>query len=421
MPRLLSAISWGLILAFALAGCARRCACVNGGGTSSAAVAPMPTETRAERGSIETDTTALVSYEEVDRALGSPPSPAGYRVLRAVEVQCLAAANAPIAKLYDAESEAVLANSNRRGQRAAVALSRLMAYRAVDERNKAAAAALELFYSLAEAEANRDILQRSVEQIDRAAANLEELKRSGLKVPDDQSAFRRQKLDWLDRQIQLSSAIRKIQWQLQQLCGFEMDQTTPIWPEADLTVIVTPVDAEAAVLEGLANRADLGALQMLAGSLDADTLPAVRSGMQAFSPGLGASIAAKRLLGDRSADYGEARSRQSQLAQAQVDAELNVTWEIREAVWNIETRLREIAVAGERQEVWRQRGAALEEKRESNGVTAFDLAAARLELHRAESELVHRVIAWKIAQVKLEQAQGLLAVECGYGLPGCCR
>ena len=421
MPRLLSAISWGLILAFALAGCARRCACVNGGGTSSAAVAPMPIETRAERGSIETDTTALASYEEVDRALGSPPSPTGYRVLRAVEVQCLAAANAPIAKLYDAESEAVLANSNRRGQRTVATLSRLMAYRAIDERNKAAAAALELFYSLAEAEANRDILQRSVEQIDRATANLEELKRSGLKMPDDQTALRRQKLDWIDRHIQLSSAIRKIQGQLQQLCGFEMDQTAPIWPEADLTVTVTPVEAEAAVLEGLANRADLGALQMLAGSPNADTLPAVRSGMQAFSPGLGASIAAKRLLSDRSADYGEARSRQSQLAQAQVNAELNVTWEIREAVWNIETRLREIAVAVERQEVWRQRGAALEEKRESNGVTAFDLAAARLELHRAESELVHRVIAWKIARVKLKQAQGLLAVECGYGLPGCCR
>lgn len=421
MSKLLSAISWGLILASALTGCARRCACVSGGGTSSAVVAPMPTETRTERGSIEMDTTALASYEEVDRALGSSPSPTRFRVLRAVEVQCLAAANSPLAKLYEVESEAVLANSSRRGQQAAVTQSKLMAYRAVDERNEAAAAALELFYSLAEAEANRDILQRSIEEIDRAAANLEELKQSGLKMPGDRSAFRRQKLDWLDRHIQLSAAIQQMQGQLQQLCGFEMDQTTPIWPEVDLTVIVTPVEAEAAVFEGLANRADLGALQMLAGSSDADTLPAVRSGMQAISPGLGASIAAKRFLGNRSADDGEAQSRQSQLAQAQVDAEQNATREIREAAWNVETRLREIAVAKQRLEVWRQRIAALEEKRKSDGVTAFDLAAARLELHRAESELVHRVIAWKIAEVKLKQAQGLLAAECGYGLPGCCR
>jgi outer membrane protein TolC len=143
--------------------------------------------------------------------------------------------------------------------------------------------------------------------------------------------------------------------------------------------------------------------------------------MQALGPGLGASIAAKRLLGDRSADDGEAQSRQSQLADAQVEVEQNAGREIREAAWNVETRLREIAVAKERLEIWRQRVADLEQKRETDGVTAFDVSAARLELLRADGDEVHRVIAWKVAQVKLKQAQGLLAAECGYGPPGCCR
>jgi hypothetical protein len=78
-------------------------------------------------------------------------------------------------------------------------------------------------------------------------------------------------------------------------------------------------------------------------------------------------------------------------------------------------------VAKERFEVWQQRKKDLTEKRQTGGATAFDLSTVQLELLRAESDMVHRVIAWRIAQAKLKQAQGMLAAECGYGLPGDCR
>ncbi len=416
-------VTTGLLLAAALlAGCAqRRCTCMGGSGVGGNPVAPLPTEMRAERGSINPDLSALASYEAVDRALSPPPTPVQYRVLRAEEVQCLAAANAPLAKLYASESEAVLAGADRRSQSSAPTLSRLMTFRAIDQRNQTAGTALELFYSLAEAEANRDFLDRSIAEVDRAAANLDQLKQSGLKIPVDRTSLQRQKLDWLDRRIQLHSALRQMRGQLQQLCGFDADETTPIWPEADLTVTVTLTDAQAAIVEGLANRADLGALRMLGGSLSGDTLPAARSGMQTLSPGLGASLIGRRLFGSQSYSEAELQTRQSQLAQAQADTERTAGREITEAAQNVETRLREIAVAKERWDVWRQRVAELKEKRETDGVTAFDLSIAQLELLRAEGDVVHRVIAWKIAQAKLKQAQGLLAAECGYRLPDGCR
>jgi outer membrane protein TolC len=422
MSKLLAAALSGLIVALALAGCAHRRDCVVNGGTAAPAASPAG-EIRAGRGSLGPDLSALpASYEAVDRLLSPLPTPAQYRALRAEEVQCLAAANAPIANLYASESEAVLtAHAHHHSKAAAPTLSKLTAYRAIDERNKAAGTALQLFYSLAEAEVNHDILQRSLGELDRAAANLEQLRHSGLKIPLDPAALERQKLDWLDQQVQLQAAIRQMQGQLQQLCGFENDAATPIWPAADLAVTVTPVDAEAAVVEGLPHRADLGALKMLSGSLNADTLPAARSGMQGISPGLGASIAGKRLLGGQSGSDEELDSRQSQLTQAQADAERTAAREIREAAWNVETRLREIAVASQRQEVCRQHVASLDERRGAGGVTAFDLSTARIELLRAESDTLHRVAAWKIAQAKLKQAQGILAAECGYCLPTCCQ
>lgn len=411
-----------LLLCVLLTGCASRCNCVSEGGSCGPPVAPMPTDLRPERGSLSPDLSAIVSYEAVDQALTRLPATVQYRSLRAEEVQCLAATNAPTAKLYASESRAVLnADTGRRCNPAASTASELMAYRAIDERNKAAGTALELFYSLAEAEASRDILAHSIAEVDQAVANLDQLQHSGLKIPMDQTALQRQKLDWLDRQIQLQSATRRMQGQLQQICGFEADETTAVWPQADLAVTVMSLDPQAAIIEGLANRADVGALRMLDGSIDAGTLPAARSSMQALSPGLGASIISRRLFGGNSVSEDELQSRQAQVRQARRDTERTASREIDEAVQNVDTRLREIAVAKERWEVWRKRVADLKEKRETDNVTAFDINAAQIELLRAENDTLHRVVAWKIAQAKLKQAQGLLAAECGYHLPASCK
>jgi len=430
MLRLLFASLWALLLASLLAGCAhRQCSCTASGmGTGPtaprAATVPQPTATLTERGKIVADLSTLPSYEAVDHALSPPPKPLEYRVLTAGEVQCLAAANSPTAKLLVAESEAVLSGGggilHQAAQRAAPMQSKLLCIHAIDERNKSAGMALELFYSLAEAEANRDLLEKSVAEVDRAVADLEQLKQSGLKIPTDRSALDRQKLDWLDRRIQLLSSIRQMQGQLQQLVGVDVDETMPIWPEADLDVAVEPVDAAAAVTQGLANRADIAALRMLGGNLDADTLPAARIGMAAINPALGASAAGQGPFGEANRS-AEASTRQSQAQQALADLEKSAAREIADAAQKIDAALRQIAVAKERWESWKQRVAGLEEKRESDGVTASDLSTARLELLRAEGDAVHRIIAWKIAQVKLKQAQGLLAAECGYGLSGSCR
>jgi hypothetical protein len=121
-----------------------------------AATAPQPTATLTERGKIAADLSTLPSYEAVDQALGQPPKPLEYRVLTAGEVQCLAAAASPTAKLLVAESEAVLSGGggilHQAAQRAAPMQSKLLCIYAIDERNKSAGMALELFYSLAEAE-----------------------------------------------------------------------------------------------------------------------------------------------------------------------------------------------------------------------------------------------------------------------------
>ncbi len=423
MVRPFSAILPVLLFASVLAGCAHhRCTCeMSNASDAGENTAPLPPETRKERGNLCIDLSAVDSYESVDKALGQPPAAEQYRVVKAEQVQCLAAANAPFAKLFAGESEAAASDTGHHHSCSSSTMSTLMAYRTVDQRNKAAGMALELFYSLTEAEAGRDILERCVEEVDLASTDLDDLKKSGLKIPMDRTALQRQKLDWLDRQIQLQSAARQIQGQLRQICGLEEEESTLLWPEADLKVTIVPLDVKAAIEEGLENRADVGALQMLDESLSVDTLPAVRSGMQMLNVGLGASVAGRRLFGGGAGSAEELQTRQSQLTQALEETERTARREIREAAENVESRLREIAVAKSRRQAWKQRLTDLKEKRTADGTTAFDVRTAKLEMLRAESEVLHRVIAWRIAQVKLRQAQGLLAVDCGYHLPENCE
>jgi len=408
MPRLLLTLVFGLSMAAALAGCATQRTCAVSHTTESPPLAPGPVETRPDRGRLLVDVSAVGDFDAVNQKLGAMPAVSQYRVLRADDVRSLAAANAPLAKLYEQEGRAAIAASGRRTCRSATVLSNLMSHRAAQERNKAAASALELYYSLAEAELRGELLERGLAELDAAAEHLAALKGSGLKLPAaiDETSIPRNRLDLLDKQVQLRDAWRRMQSQLRLLCGFEEDQSMPIWPDADLIVKIEPVDVEAAVVEGLANRPDLAALAELDGQLDADSLPAVRS---ALGPGLGASIVAKHLLGRQSTEAAEASARQGQLSVARQSLQLAAATEIRQAAWNIETQLHRIALARQQLELSKHRLAELEERHAADGVTIFDVCTARLEALQAEGELVHCIAAWRIAQAKLLAAQGLAA------------
>jgi hypothetical protein len=43
-----------------------------------------------------------------------------------------------------------------------------------------------------------------------------------------------------------------------------------------------------------------------------------------------------------------------------------------------------------------------------------ELTKARIESYKARGEVVKEFLGWRIANVKLKQAQGILPAECGY-------
>ena len=175
------------------------------------------------------------------------------------------------------------------------------------------------------------------------------------------------------------------------------------------------IDARAAVSDGLYRRANLNLLRMLIQSLEADTLDGVRLSLSAITGTAGTPAAAACLLHVGSGD--EVGSRRRQLDDLLARQELAAAEEIRQAVFAVEIRLQQVATANRKVEFCREQLQVQRLSRERPGstVTALDIAAADLKLVDARRELVHQVMAWRIAQVKLKEAQGLLVFECCNG------
>ncbi len=404
-----------LLLGPTLAGCARQtCCCSQPGGRARRAGEVAVTLPVIERIPIAPDLSALGSYEAVELVLGEQLAPSQYRGLDAEQCQCLAAANSSLGKFYDSQSRLGTGDSRSPSRsKAAAVRCDIWALLATQERNESASRALQLFYLLAEAEFNHDALHRNLREVDRALSNFQQLKARGLQITEDEGALRRQRTDTLDRRDQLFLTIARLNEELRQLLGFDVNDTMPIWPLTDLKVAVTPVDVEDAIRTGMAMRPDLGMLSMMYEELDADTLPAIRAGMLRTAGMLNVPSPSRRRV-FRSVASGELQSRRRQICELLAGGEQAAAGEIRLAAHTIETQLRRIALAAETLESWKLRFDQVLQKRTVGETTPFDVSAARLAVIQAESELVHQVVAWEIARVKLRAAQGLLAHQCGY-------
>lgn len=361
--------------------------------------------------------TQLVSYAEVDKALRGPQPAEKYRVLDASKCAALAGCHSLPATLLDTERCLVCSRCGREGAKAAAAsclVIHILALRAAEERNKSAGTALELFYHLAEAHAARELLDLSVLEVDKAIEDYAQLQGRGLRLPDDDTAWRRQRAELLGRRAELAASASDLEGQLCRLMGLQRDPQAPLCAQADLKVRVELIDVEEAVRRGLETRGDLATLRFLAENLDKKTLPVVRGTLRRVDALLGTS--ANGPLGKLAALCDDGNSelpmRQSQLALLIDDQTEAIELEIRRAARVLQTRLRQAALAKEKLELAERHVRNQRDKRQSDSATPFDVTAAKLEVLREETDALHQAIAWRIAEVKFRQAQGLAACPC---------
>jgi outer membrane protein TolC len=365
---------------------------------------------------------------DVSRVSYQAATTPGYCNLPEKEAQCLAAMHAPQARLLEQEAEAATTGGCvmlRKTQ--APTTAEALRLQAAHERNRNASAALQLLYRIAGAETAADNLRRQLNEVRGTLVDLGRLQRAGIEMPLSLPETEANQADVLHKIGELELTIDLLNEQLANLMGVDLAPGSRFWPDISLQVDPAVPPVEEAQMTALAQRADLAALRVAAsgGPETVRTLLSL-SGM----PVAGAS----GLCLHPRAKHEQAAIREEQIQGAIADKQRTIRHEVAQAVATIQARLNQIALAEQRLELLRDHREAVRRKQESGvrsqesaerPTTMFDLRKATIAALAADQDLFHDVIEWKVAVSKLKEAEGELAIECGFtdvfDYANCCR
>ena len=297
----------------------------------------------------------------------------------------------------------------------------LQKYASDEVRNQTAGLALTAYFRLAEARVQMDLLRQGLEPLETLAAQVEELRRQGLPIPDESVKLPQQRSNFEADRVKIELLNERLGEQLHQLvgkaAGLPPDSCSTITTIEVFHVEDRTIDEAEAVAVGMKYRPELNFLRMAMCNLDPGTLPVIRHVMLGLSSLLAGPArrcipileCAPLLLPGLSRKEIEKVSKQ---LQAMLDERKRQTIsEIRQAVRAIHARQRLIHLARDRAAIAQRKLDEAEENARQKRGKSIDLPVARQGVLKARIDVVHEVIEWEIACVNLRKAQGLLVRE----------
>lgn len=289
----------------------------------------------------------------------------------------------------------------------------LLQLQAAHRANEAAGQAAELAWRISEARLRSALNTEALHETQTALQDLRELRDRGVDVHDGEASLVEAHSKALHQEAVIQASAVQASNNLRYLLG-DFPQPQPLF-ELAFEEGVEPggVDPQAAVAEGLAQRADLNQIRILRRSLDKHSVPIARVMLQQMDPGLGTVTTPWwrqwLCLGDC-----ELSVREAQLALLLDDRKRSAAQEIVEACQDVERELTELAVAerfvAQRRDVLER----VESRRGEPNVSESRVTQARLELLEARGEAAHHRMMLRASHAKLKRVQGLWAVECGF-------
>jgi hypothetical protein len=397
-----------------------------------------------EAGSVEPTPASLPATPVADLPPIYFPQP-HYRLLREADAECLAVRFASLANLLDKERAQMAAAHpppsgckalcGGKGDRAWELRRKILYYAALDDRNRSAGQALQLYFKAAELETQIALLKTSRDELAGAIKKSEELSKKGFHLPVDPGSLRRQLLDTEADLTRAQGGLLDVNCRLKELIGAnaknslacasgsESNALSPdewLWPTIEVPVTFEGVEIEGAVRLALEKRPELLLLRELNGNVDNQTLPVIREYLHGASGLIGVPepptkhIAAALMLlkGLLGGGAGEKESRQSQIAQLVAERERAVADEVRRGVADLHAKARLVALSRERVVSAEKAHADAEHKADLAGGSFLEQLSANLDWFKARNQLTVDVMAWHTARAKVREAQGVFVWEC---------
>lgn len=405
------------------------CACPRGGcGVPRTPCAPCIND-------LSTPEQELPSFVELTSAETIVPLPAPtetYELLDAMTCQCRAATNLTAANLVELERywAKIVISCDTKNVRENLCLDRdLLALRSTGLRNEAAGAALRSFYQLAGLETQKHYLQMGIDEARLTLDRIDRMEAKGIELPAkvDRSGILDQIAELEDKKLELDFLRIQLNGQLQKLTGCPLDEYTFYWPDIDWQPDLMPVDVECELVEGLSTRADLRGLNLVLCQLEKRTLPVAR-GVLKFAESTIGTVEPQdgviHWLRCRTCNDTEVHVRCRQLALFYTDTKQTAIAEIKGAAYQIGLQQQRVVSAQSLVEQLENEVRGLEETRDVDDISIFEISNTKARIFTAKSKLLEQVVGLKVARVALREAQGKLAIECGFCptlcLEGCC-
>lgn len=402
------------------------CACPRGGcGVPNTPCAPCHNELTVPE-QVVPEFVELVSAEAI---VPLPAPTETFELLDSQTCQCRAATNFTAANLVELERywAKMVISCDTKNVRENFCLDRdLLALRATGLRNDAAGAALRAFYQLAGVEVQKNYLQLGIDESQQTLDRIENLESKGIELPEkiDRSAILSQIAELEDKKLELDFLRIQLNGQLQKLTGCPLDEYTFFWPHLDWQPDLLPVDVECELAQGLTTRSDLRGLSLVLCQLEKNTLPVAR-GVLKFAESTVGTVEPQRgaihWARCRHCNDTELPVRCRQLSLFYSDTEQTATAEIKGAAYQIGLQQQRVVAAQSLVERLKIELRELEEMRDVDDISIFEISNARARIYTAQSKLLEQVVNLKVARVELRESQGMLAVECGYTPTLCCE
>src|SRR5262245_41335357 len=214
-----------------------------------------------------------------------------YYALTPRDCQCLAVRCCAVANLLDRERQiaAELGKSKcligcTKANMGSSFLQETTESAAHEARNLQSGAALELYYRLAEAEAGIDLLQLTLDELDKTLAKSKELREKMLITDEDYEKLVRQRLKSLGDRTELQMNIETLNVELGKLiCIRVCPGRAHLWPLVELEAGCPLIDCDAAVRVALQSRGELQILRAVQRDLNLLTLAAARQTLKSVN------------------------------------------------------------------------------------------------------------------------------------------
>jgi hypothetical protein len=352
-----------------------------------------------------------------------PPEPPAVNlspeVVTPLTVQCGAARASSTGNLLASERTAI-PQPRHAGPAARQAKARriVLGLAAEEARNRDAAIALELYWSLAEAQHSLPEIEAAAGVAELALADRALLDRRGIELPIENAALWQRRLDLDEARILATGTRDALATTLAPLAGLPAGPIATVHPAAGRAAVDLPLDVEPLVAEGLARRPELRMLRAALAHLDGDTVAVARQALALVNPALGGGGGAKackgiggRLHRRRQEEEEVAHLRRS-LRGLLRDRERAVAAEIRQAARLVAAAAERVTAADRRLAVGEQAAADRRARQRIGDSDAFAVHLADLEAIAARRAVVERLAGWERARTELWRAQGVLAASC---------